>query len=200
MTETTIPTTAIAADPRVLFGRASAVSLAVIAGVRPDQHGDPTPCAGYDVHDLLGHLVLCLNKMTVLGRGGSWFTVPPVDEVPGGDFGAASRTAVDELQAAWADDATLVGPYRLPWGELTGAQLFAGYTNEMVVHAWDLAAATGQRPEWDDEVLTVAFDEMRRNLPAGGRAEAGAPFADAVPVPDDAPLIERLVAWNGRQP
>jgi hypothetical protein len=26
------------------------------------------------------------------------------------------------------------------------------------------------------------------------------PFADAVPVPDDAPLIDRLVAWNGRRP
>jgi hypothetical protein len=26
------------------------------------------------------------------------------------------------------------------------------------------------------------------------------PFADAVPVPEDAPLIDRLVAWNGRWP
>jgi hypothetical protein len=26
------------------------------------------------------------------------------------------------------------------------------------------------------------------------------PFADAVPVSDDAPLIDRLVAWNGRRP
>ena len=24
--------------------------------------------------------------------------------------------------------------------------------------------------------------------------------SDAVPVPDDAPLIDRLVAWNGRRP
>ncbi len=26
------------------------------------------------------------------------------------------------------------------------------------------------------------------------------PWADAVPVPEDAPPIDRLVAWNGRQP
>jgi len=26
------------------------------------------------------------------------------------------------------------------------------------------------------------------------------PFDDPVPVPDDAPLIDRLVAWNGRRP
>mgnify|MGYP000535288204 CR=1 FL=1 len=26
------------------------------------------------------------------------------------------------------------------------------------------------------------------------------PFANAVPVPDDAPLIDRLAGWNGRRP
>jgi hypothetical protein len=26
------------------------------------------------------------------------------------------------------------------------------------------------------------------------------PFADAVPVPEDAPAIDRLVAWQGRDP
>jgi hypothetical protein len=35
-----------------------------------------------------------------------------------------------------------------------------------------------------------------------GPAAAAAPdaFAEVVPVPDDAPIIDRLVAWNGRQP
>lgn len=28
----------------------------------------------------------------------------------------------------------------------------------------------------------------------------GIPFADAVPVPDDAPAVDRLVAWQGRDP
>ncbi len=54
----------------------------------------------------------------------------------------------------------------------------------------------GQRPAWDPEVLTRAFDDIRF-LPAELRGDA---YADPVPVPDDAPLIDRLVAWNGRQP
>jgi hypothetical protein len=83
------------------------------------------------------------------------------------------------------------------------------------VHTWDLARATGQAPRWDDEVLEVAFAAVQRDLPAVGRralfdevaarlpAEAGPmtpPFAEAVPVAADAPLIDRLVAWNGRRP
>ena len=33
-----------------------------------------------------------------------------------------------------------------------------------------------------------------------GLDEVAIPFAEAVPVPDDAPAIDRLVAWNGRDP
>ena len=40
---------------------------------------------------------------------------------------------------------------------------------------------------------------MRGKLPAAERPP-GVPFADAVPVPDDAPVIDRLVAWQGRDP
>ena len=63
-------------------------------------------------------------------------------------------------------------------------------------------------------MLGVSFDHIQRELPMPDRApmwaEAKAslpegvpwadPFADAVPVGDDAPLIDRLVAWNGRTP
>ena len=36
------------------------------------------------------------------------------------------------------------------------------------------------------------------SLPAG--VPFSPPFADAVPVADDAPLVDQVVAWNGRQP
>lgn len=102
---------------------------------------------------------------------------------------------------------------RLPWKEDTGAAILASYVNEVTVHTWDLATATGQRPAWDPQVLSLAFDGIRF-MPGQNRAamfEAMAqrvpallrgaqPFADAVPVSDDAPLIDRLVAWNGRRP
>ncbi len=47
--------------------------------------------------------------------------------------------------------------------------------------------------------VDAVFEAMRASMPAEQRNFAD-PFADAVPVHDDAPLIDRLVAWNGRQP
>ena len=92
--------------------------------------------------------------------------------------------------------------------------MLAQYTNELSVHTWDLAQATGQEPVWDDSVLAVGFAAIQFGMPAGGRAARFAevaanlpagvpfvpPFGEAVAVADDAPLIDRLVAWNGRTP
>jgi hypothetical protein len=33
-----------------------------------------------------------------------------------------------------------------------------------------------------------------------GLDEVAIPFAEQVPIADDAPAIDRLVAWNGRHP
>ena len=41
------------------------------------------------------------------------------------------------------------------------------------------------------------FEEISAAM---GLDEVAIPFAEAVPVPDDAPAIDRLVAWNGRDP
>jgi hypothetical protein len=48
-------------------------------------------------------------------------------------------------------------------------------------------------------VLAAALTAVRRKLPMAQRPPE-VPFADAVPVPDGAPAIDRLVAWQGRDP
>lgn len=87
----------------------------------------------------------------------------------------------------------------MPWATLPGAALLAMYTNELTVHTWDLAHATGQEPEWSQPVLETALGAIQMGLPAENRV-APIPFADVVPTPEGAPLIDRLVAWNGRMP
>ena len=100
----------------------------------------------------------------------------------------------------------------LPWLEGSGADVLESYFSELTVHTWDLATATCQEPDWDDVVVTAAL-EAPRILPAENRRalyaeisaamgldEVAVPFAEAVPVPEGAPAIDRLVAWNGRDP
>ena len=115
---------------------------------------------------------------------------------------------------AWSDDAKLDQTVVLPWATMTGAEMLAMYVSEITTHTWDIAKATGQHPEWDDAVCQLALDAMHRDLPMADRtpmweafkATAPAnfqfdpPFANAVAVGADAPLIDQLVAWTGRQP
>lgn len=200
-------------DPRTYFATAVSRCGEAIAAVRPDQHHLSTP-TDMDVAQLCEHLVMVLRRVACAGRGESPLSWP-VDaaDVAEGEWLAAWTEAAHEVRAAWADE-VLQRPTLLPWGEFSGTEVLGVYTNEVVVHTWDLAQATGQRLEWDGQVLEVALAAIHAQLPVADRTEMWAaaraelpedypwedPFGPAVEVPDDAPAIDRLVAWNGRQP
>ncbi len=202
-------------DPRATFARAVALAGSVICAVRPDQLDDPTPCGDKDVRALLGHLVEVLNRVAVIGRGEDPFGAAPPPPAADEAWLATWHQTAHEVRAAWSDPAALVRIVILPWSQVSGAETLGHYGNELTVHTWDLAMATGQQPAWDEQVVSVAFDAIRRILPATDRAAAIAaaaqsmpperrnfppPFAEAVDVSPDAPLIDRLVAFNGRDP
>jgi uncharacterized protein (TIGR03086 family) len=197
ITTTPAPTTT---DPRPAFFAAARAACDVVAAVSPDQLTAPTPCTDYDVRALLGHLVAVFRRVTsVAGGVPAIGHAPLVTGVADDGWGAAARSALHDVEAAWADPAVLHREMVLPFGTLRGAAALAAYTGEVLTHTWDVAVSTGQSPVWDDEVLTDALAAIRNKLPAGTRGP-GIPFADAVPVRDDAPVIDRLVAWQGRDP
>lgn len=185
-------------DPRSFFARAVATAGTAIAAVRPDQLELPTPCPEYDVRHLLGHLMTVIERVGVIGAGRSPFEVPqeillPDDEVVAGWTDAVARTL-----EVWTAEGILDSMIQVPWAVLPGRVVMAIYTSELSTHTWDLAVATGQTPAFDEATVAMALEAMRFGLPADGRDEA--PFDEVVPVDDDAPTIERLVAWTGRDP
>ena len=203
MTTTTAPTAAGSTtpdDPRPAFLIAARIACNTVAGVSPARLAAPTPCTEFDVRALLGHLVGVFRRITSVAAGiPAIGQVPPMTDVPDDGWPAAAREALRDLEAAWADPAVLGRQMQLPFGTMSGAAALAGYTGEVSTHTWDLAVATGQTPAFDETVLTGAFAAIRSKLPMAQRPPV-VPFADAVPVPDDAPLIDRLVAWQGRDP
>jgi len=187
-------------DPRRAFFTAARIACDTVDGVSPDSLADPTPCAEFDVRALLGHLVGVFRRITSVAAGTPAVGhVPPTTDVPDEGWAAAAGDALREMEAAWADPAVLGREVQLPFGAMPGAVALSNYTGEISTHTWDLAVATGQSPVWDDEVLAGALTAVRRKLPMAQRPPE-VPFADAVPVPDDAPDIDRLVAWQGRDP
>lgn len=212
MTTPTSPSAAPPTDPRPVLDRAVATGAAVIAGIRPDQLTDPTPCTEMNVRTLVTHLIGVLDRVAALGNGEDPFAVaePQVSDNRWADaWRESGRRAAD----AWGDDAVLQQPMALPWIQGSGAEVLASYLSEVTVHTWDLAVATGQQPDWDDTVVAAALQSAHRILPAENRRalyaeisaamgldEVAMPFAEAVAIPDDAPAIDRLIAWNGRDP
>ncbi|MCU1391938.1 MAG: hypothetical protein JWM34_366 [Ilumatobacteraceae bacterium] len=208
------PTTGVPAlpDPRPNFTRAVAIARTTIAGVRPDQLDGPTPCHGYDVHTLVGHLVAVMHRVAVVGAGGDPFSVPQAVTGVADDAWAEEFDRYAALVAeVWSDDSVLTNILTLPWAQLPGVIALMIYTSEVSVHTWDLAIATGQQPAWETPVLDMALGAMQRGLPGEGRMESfgvvdgntdgiAIPFRDVVPTGPDATPIERLVAWCGRDP
>jgi uncharacterized protein (TIGR03086 family) len=213
-------------DPRALFARAVALATDVVATIGLDQLDDPTPCRDFDVRQLLEHLVDVVERVGEIGRGGDLSTRPEVVRyVHDLEWLPALCDAAAEAIDAWADEAVLDRVVALPWSARPGRATLAFYLNEVTVHTWDLARATGQHPAWDDDVVGTALDAVQALTDVGqltafdavgstiapdwgqgaGRspglpATPVAPFADPFELDTAAPLIDRLVAWSGRQP
>ena len=205
-------------DPRTRMATAVQTAGAVIRGVRPDQLDDPTPCTEYDVRTLLGHLVEVLHRVAAAGRGDNPFLVDTPDpaSVPDDSWADLWTISAHAVRTSWADDATLERTIVLPWVTAAGGDILLSWASEITVHTWDVATATGQAVDWDDELLAVVEHVGHGMLPGEGRAEmfeavrakmppelardVTRPFGDVVPVRADAPVIDRIVAWHGRQP
>ncbi|MFG2951185.1 TIGR03086 family metal-binding protein [Streptomyces adustus] len=187
-------------DPRPVYARATAQAAALIKTVRSEQLTGPTPCAEFDVRTLLSHVVGGTRRIAVVGEGGDGLAVRPfADEVTDDAWTAAYDEIVVRVLAAWADDARLAAPVRVPWGEVPGRAALSGYVMELVAHTWDLSEALGRPLELDPELAEFALAAAHRALP---EAERGAefPFDSARPAPEGAGAYERLAAWLGRTP
>ncbi|MEV0741814.1 TIGR03086 family metal-binding protein [Streptomyces sp. NPDC050549] len=187
-------------DPRGGLFKAVDLVGETLAAVRPEQYALATPCPDYSVRDMANHLVSVLRRLTVMGTGGSFMSVPHfAPDVADGQWAEALAVSRKEFDAVWSDDAVLGREIGLPWGPVPGVAAAVIYTNEFVLHAWDLVKATGQTPVWDPEMLAAPLAAMHHAVPAEPRG-GQVPFGPVVEVPEDAPGIDRLVGWYGRRP
>ena len=216
MTNTTEASTSPLTDPRPAFARAVDIATGVIESVLPEQLELPTPCDQMNVAGLLSHLVMVPDRVARAGRGDDPSTWPIAGpSLAPGEWAPAFRAAAADAVAEWdADDALLARMTALPWTSIPGAAVVGIYTNEVLVHAWDLAVAIGAGVDWDEAALAVASAAMHEELPDADRdpmwaamaehlpegMEWAPPFVNAVGVADEATPIERLVAWSGRSP
>jgi len=172
-------------------------ATAIVAGVRPDQRELPTPCTEYDVGALLNHMV---GWVRVFDAGTNDREMPTdaetyqVGDDPGAEFGAAARSVVAGWEANGLDrDVKTSG------GAMPGPMVFNMTLMEYLTHGWDLATATGQPIPFTEAEGADVLDRARETLPPEYQGE-GQAFGAVVPVPDDAPAVDQLIGFMGRQP
>ena len=170
----------------------------VVAGIRDDQLGDPTPCAGTPVAGLLAHVVGLITAFRMAAEKTPVAGVPSAlpDDLPP-DWRTRISAQLDALVAAWQQPSAWEGTAEAG-GVVMPAPVAAVVTlDEVLVHGWDLAVATGQHYT-ADPASVAACTEFAAQAAAQGPTPGL--FGPPVPVPDDAPPLDRLLGLTGRDP
>lgn len=158
----------------------------------------PTPCPDYTVGDLLDHVNGLSVAFTMAARK------TPLEGTASGD---AARLPIDfresvparlaELATAWRAPEAWEGMTRAGGVDLPGEVAGAVALDEIVLHGWDLARATGQPFEVEEGLLQVVHGFVSS---IGPDDRDGSLFGAAVEVDPNAPLLDRVLGLSGRDP
>jgi uncharacterized protein (TIGR03086 family) len=159
----------------------------LLAGVRPEQQHDPTPCPAFDVSQLVDHVIgwsasfaARLSGHDLDGDPNAWHAGPD------------PRSDLHDLGA------TIVARYRAG-GPATEKLPIAVLLMDYQVHGWDLAVATGQEVAYPAHATERALEAGRVMMkPEYRGADTG--FGPEVDPPAGSTILEDLVAFLGRDP
>lgn len=183
---------------------ATTIMAEIVTNIRDDQLDQPSPCLDTSVAALLDH---------VDGLSQAFAAAAADDHPAGGDvspaFGDGSRLGADwramipahlaALAESWRSEGAWQGQTQA--GGVVMPRDVAGsvVTNELLVHGWDLAVATGQPYRADPGLVAAALEFVEPTASASPQGTPGL-FGPPVAVPDDAPPLDRLLGLTGRDP
>jgi uncharacterized protein (TIGR03086 family) len=169
----------------------------LVRGVSAEQYELPTPCAKWNVRDLLDNLVELPYQCEATLRG-SPRPQPRTRDITPESAAAEYRAASDRLLNVMNEPGRLEGTVASPFGEMSAAAGANLAFIDQLTHGWDLAAATGQNPTIPASLLEAADRLARGELSRLPRRPEL--FDVEVPVSEAATPTERFVAFLGRDP
>ncbi len=181
---------------------ATRVLAGIVAGVNDDQLNAPTPCERRSIGDLLDHVDGLSLAFTAAATktsldGGS---APSAD---GSRLASDWRTRIPErlagLAKAWREPDAWTGMTQAGGVDLPGEVAGIVALDEVVVHGWDIAAASGQGFSVEPDLLEAVFGFVRSGVEENPEGTPGL-FGPPVPVRADAPRVDQLIALTGRNP
>lgn len=182
-----------------LLERALGYTRCALVASLPVDPKTPTPCAGWDLGDLLHHMLDSLTALDEAGRRGR----VAVHAVPGcHDPLTDTEPLVTALQQRAC---ALLGTWSRGGGEelvsIAGSPLRAGLVAaagalEVAVHGWDVGRAVKAEHPFPDALAADLLAYLPLLVTPADRPDR---FAAPVDIPDDVPTGERLLATLGRR-
>ncbi|MDT0300760.1 TIGR03086 family metal-binding protein [Streptomonospora wellingtoniae] len=164
-----------------------------VEGVPEGRWASPTPCPGWTARDLLRHMIdNHTNMPSYVGVAIELRTSVEDDPV------AAWHEARSALQEVLDDPEQAAKEFDGYFGRISLARTvddFLGF--DLVVHAWDLARATGQDETLPAAEVTRVFEGARR---LGDTLRMEGVCGPEVSVPESASEQDRMLAYLGRRP
>lgn len=185
------------------LGPATRAVADLVAHVKDEDLARATPCDDYRLCDLLQHLDGLAGAFTRAAR-------KEADVDDAGPSGDATRLPSDwrseipqrlaELAEAWRDESAWSGPTAAGGLVMDGSAAGLVAIDEVVLHGWDIARATGQRFEPDAASVAAARSFVDQFSGPGSEEMRQGLFGPEVSPPHDATPLEELVALSGRRP
>jgi len=172
----------------------------VLVRVTDDQLSAATPCRELRLDALIAHvggLALAFTAGALKDFGPLTDTPPSFDAPLDGDWRQRYPARLAGLAQAFADAAAWQGMTRAGTVDFPAEVAGLVALTEVVVHGWDIARASSQPYDVDAATAAAILPHVTA-IAAEGPTEGL--FGPAVPVADDAPVLDRIIAMTGRAP
>lgn len=175
----------------------------LIRGVPDDALGNPSPC-DIPLGALLDHVRTLTLAFTAAAKQdfSTFGGPPPAPDVANldDDWRETIPRSLADLAAAWNDPRAWEGMTKAGGLDLPAEMAGVIALDEVVVHGWDVAKASGQPYDVEPDLLAAVhgfvapFADPDSPMPRDGL------FGPVVPVAADAPLLDRVMGLTGRDP
>lgn len=181
-------------DPIANFAAAVDEGRKVLGAVSADQWSVQSPCAEWDVKGVVNHMVGGLQMVSAALAGTEFAHAEDyTGEDPAASYNAAADAAVAALQA---DPSVLGRTVKMPFGEMPGGMVAGIFTNDIFLHAWDVAKATGQSTDLNPALAAGLDAGLRQSLSPEWRRPGM--FGEEQQAGESATAADRLAAFSGR--
>jgi uncharacterized protein (TIGR03086 family) len=195
-------------DIRSMHRSAVLASVDVVSAVTTDDLSRPTPCAGWNLADLLAHMTVQHRGFAAAahGQGADLAIWQPgtvaaaVAADPAGAYSAAASGVIDAFAGADVLDAMFALPELAPDATIPGSMAIGFHLVDYVVHTWDVARSVGNPVDLPADVVAAALP-IAFGVPDGDfRTIANAVFGPAIPSTESVDDLDRILAYLGRSP